>query len=143
MTTHADGLAMLDNLIDGKALPDHLARTRAGVILPKTRTQGETAAEEARKFNDAIAKEAAAKMNHAPLLAICFAHKCKCGAEWPTFGFYARKVSQRVPGQGDATFTKRLDYHPGPEKVGSTEWQVKEEDACLRCYGGSAHPATH
>lgn len=136
MARHADGLAMLDNILDGKALPDHLARTRAGVILPKTRTQGETKAEEARKFNDAIAAEAAAKMNKAPLIAICFSHKCCCGNEWQTFGFYARSVVQRVPGAGDATFTKRIDYPPGPERVSVTEWQLKDEEACIKCYGG-------
>lgn len=140
MAQHSDGLAMLDNLLDGKALPDHLARSRAGVILPKHRTQGETLAEECRKFNDAIASEAAAKMNHAPLIAICFNHKCGCGAEWQSFGFHARSVTQRVPGQGDATFTKRLDYDPSPEKVSSIEWQDKEESCCIDCYGGPRTP---
>jgi hypothetical protein len=133
---YKDGLAMLDNLLDGKALPDHLARSRAGPILPRHRTQKETAAEEARKFNDSIVAEAAAKMSRQPLTAVCYKHECRCGAAWTSFGFYARKVTQRVPGAADATFTKRLDYDPRPEKVAEVEWRTVAECACLACYGG-------
>lgn len=135
-----DGLAMLDNILDGKALPDHLARSRGGAILPRHRTQNETDAELARKFRDTIAAEAAAKMNHAPLLAICNRHKCACGSEWESFGFYARKVTQRVPGAADATFTKRVEYNPAPEPVAEVEWRLVEESHCLACYGGPLVP---
>jgi hypothetical protein len=137
---YKDGLAIIDHLIDGNALPPHLARSRAGLVLPKHRTAKETAAEEARAYNAAIAKTAAEKMSKAPLLAVCFKHKCKCGNSWESFGFYARKTSVRVSGEGEASFTKRLDYDPSPEKVGATEWLVADENACLRCYGGSPHP---
>ena len=139
---HSDGLAIIDNLFEGKALPDHLARSRAGVVLPKVRTAAETAAEEARKFNDDIAKQAYEKMNKAPLIAVCFAHRCTCGNTWQSFGFHARRVTQRVPGAGDATFTKRLDYDPSPEKPSTIEWQDSDETCCIECYGGPSAPST-
>lgn len=135
---YKDGLAMLDNLLDGKALPDHLARARAGVILPKHRTAAESYNEELRRKNDEIAKAAAEAIAQRPLLAVCFNHKCKCGNVWQSFGFYARKATQRIEGEGDATFTKRLDYDPRPERVTETEWQSVEEMACLKCFGGTA-----
>jgi hypothetical protein len=134
---YKDGLAMIDNIIDGKALPEHLARTRAGQILPKSRTQAETRHDELRRANDALAKEAGERINKAPLLAICFAHTCACGNSWQSFGFYARKTTMRVPGAADATFTKRLDYDPRPEPIGETEWQTVEEHACIKCFGGT------
>lgn len=132
----SDSHAMLDCLLDGKALPDHLARSKAGVILPKARTQGQTDAELARAFNDAIAKEVAAKMNLQPLIAINHIHKCKCGNTWQAFGFYARRVKQAISGEAAATFTKRLDYDPRPETPSEVEWLEVLEQTCLSCYGG-------
>lgn len=133
---YKDGLAMLDNLLDGKALPDHMARSRAGTILPKHRTAAESYNEELRRKNDEIAKVATEAMERKPLLAICYNHKCKCGNVWQAFGFFARKAALRIPGEGDATFTKRLEYDPRPEPVTETEWQDVEEQACISCYGG-------
>jgi hypothetical protein len=140
---YKDGLAIIDNIIDGKALPEHLARSRAGTILPRSEritAKADKAATD-RVYRDAVAKEAAARMNKAPLTAICFKHKCRCGQEWATFGFYARKVTQRVLGAADATFTKRLEYDPRPEAVAETEWRTVEETHCLACYGGPLDPA--
>lgn len=138
---YKNGLAMLDNLIDGKALPSHLARSAAGLILPRAKSAAETLAEESARFNDAIAKEVAAKMALQPLMAICHSHKCRCGNAWQTFGFYARKVIQRIPGEADASFTKRLDYDPSPELPQSVEWQEVEETHCLACFDKGASRA--
>lgn len=139
---YKDGLAMLDNLLDGKALPDHLARARAGVILPRHRTQAESYSAELRRQNDAIAKAASDAMNHAPLVAICFNHKCACGNHWQAFGFYARKVTQRIPGEGDATFIKRLEYPRGAEPVSATQWQDVTETECMTCFMRDDNPVT-
>lgn len=139
---YKDGLAVLDYLLDGRALPDHLARSRAGVILPKHRTAKETAAEEAREFNKRVMEEATAKMSKAPLIAVCHNHKCACGNIWQSFGFYARSATQRIQGQGTATFMKRLDYNPAPEQPASVEWQDREEPVCVQCYGGPSVPPT-
>ena len=41
-----------------------------------------------------------------------------------------------VPGEADATFTKRLDYDPRPERVAETEWKEQQEETCISCFGG-------
>lgn len=128
--TLADSHALLDNILFGKALPEHLAKKTAS----NAGTDSETTA---RVFRDAVAAEVAAKMDKSPLMAICYNHHCGCGATWQSFGFFARKVKQAIAGAGAAEFTKRLDYDPAPELPSSTEWQTVEEQYCLKCFGGA------
>lgn len=115
----ADNKALLAHILDGAALPEHLAKNRGAGLDRK-----------------AVAREIDEKLERAPLIAVCFKHSCRCGHEWQDFGFYARRTAVDVPGQARAYPTRRLDYFPHNERVSETIWQSVEEPACLNCYGG-------
>lgn len=136
--SYKDSSAMLDYLIDGTALPEHLARSKAGQILPKFKNKADLAAEEARKFNATLAAEVAAKFDKSPLVAVGHIHACKCGAEWRTFGFYARRVTTTVHLEAEATFTKPLTYDPKPERPTDVIWNNVKEESCLKCFMGGS-----
>lgn len=116
-----DSKALLMNLIHGTALPEHLAKPRTDGIDRKV-----------------IQKQVEEKLVRAPLIAVCHNHTCRCGNSWQSFGFYARRVTESIPGMADATFTKPLSYQPYDERVSETIWRPVEEQACLNCYGGAS-----
>lgn len=112
-----DSMALLDNILDGTALPEHLSKPRSEGIDRK-----------------ALVREIDEKLARSPLVAVCYDHKCRCNATWKSFGFYARKCRISVPGQGDAYPTKALEYFPHNEVVVETIWQTVQEQACVKCF---------
>src|SRR5205814_2922597 len=129
------GAAAIANLF-GAARPPQFARPRYSDEMQ------EAARAEAKKFNDEVNRRANEKMQRAPLRAICYKHQCKCGAEWSTFGFFAREVTVSVEGQAPLTKVVALDYNPAPEVPGIVEWQELEEQNCLKCLMGQPFDVT-
>lgn len=120
---YRENAAMLDNILFGTPLPDTIS--------------AKPAANDLKAFNDDIAAQAAAKMTRSPLIAICHKHSCSaCGHKWASFQFYARKVSQDVPGQAQAFFTKRVEDKAEFERVSETHWVEVTEPHCIQCYQG-------
>lgn len=131
--TLKNSLAVLDNLFEGKPLPEKLA------VRKKDADEAIARLERARL--DASIKD---NLTRAPLIAVCFNVSCKrCGAKWDAFGHYARKVKQPVMGFGTAEITRRVDYVPFGEKPVETTWLPTEEEVCLSCYGGPKTPLGH
>jgi hypothetical protein len=130
---YVDEMALLDHILEGKALPDHMARPRAGEKVPKLRGKPGQSYLQSRDFNDKIAEEAAKRLKSSPLIAICYHHKCKCGNTWTSFGFFARSVELAIEREGKARTIKRLDTDPGQEPLARIEWQDSEEIACNVC----------
>lgn len=135
--TLAESDAILDNLLFGSALPDTLARPKAGNVIPKGKhakalKDAETLNEILKAQNAEIARKAKEKLENAPLIAVCLNHSCKCGNKWQSFGFFARKVTEKIEGEGDATFTRRCEPVPG-ERAIETNWLSSPEDTCLSC----------
>lgn len=149
MATYRDEDAILDHLLEGKALPPHLARSRTGEVLPRTpHATAKAIAEEQKAANDRRAALVAEKMAQSPLVAICFKHLCGCGASWQAFGFFARKVTD-IPLEraGQATFHKPVSVKPVNEVITETIWQTVNEETCLSCFtavqpvSGEAQPS--
>lgn len=138
-----DSDAILDHLLEGRALPGHLARSRGGSILPRSKSMKEGTAEQSKAFRDSVSAEIAARMVLSPLMAINHKNKCGCGNEWFTFGGYYREAEVFVPGVGKTKGVRRLDYDPAPETVKITEWREEEHKVCVKCYGGSPVPPSH
>ena len=120
----ADSKALLNNLLNGAALPEHLSKPRSEGIDRKV-----------------LAAKVEENLRREPLIAICFDHTCRCKAQWKSFGFYARKTSIEVPGQGRTAVTKRLDYIPQQEPVSQTIWQPVEEPVCINCFDSATNIA--
>lgn len=140
MSTYKDDMAMLDHLLDGKALPDHLARSRVGSIVERSpRMREQIAAQQAREAK-ARAEAAANKLTLAPLVAVCYSHVCLCGASWQAFGFYARRGAIDDYRAGAAIGMKRIDYRPSAEPVTETIWQTVEEQTCISCFTETTAP---
>jgi hypothetical protein len=116
-TKLADSKALLNNLLHGAALPEHLSKPRSEGVDRKV-----------------IATKVAEQLVRAPLVAICFSHTCRCSAAWQSFGFYARKTAVDVPGQGRTFVTKRLEYIPHDEAPVETITQPVEEQVCINCF---------
>jgi hypothetical protein len=142
--TLADSMAILDNLLDGTALPKHLARHAASMVTTSSRVHAPTVAEQSRAWNAEQAKIIAAKLDVQPLQATCYNHQCQCGNKWQSFGFYSRKVTHSALGVAAVTVIKQVE-HVATEKPQSTEWLPKLESHCIQCYapaeGGARYAA--
>jgi len=135
--SYKDSSAILDNILFGTALPDHLARVKAPSHTHGDNPKIDQEAAEARRFNAALNEKVAAKFTKAPLVAVNYKHTCRCGSSWATFGFFARRTETTVHNEAVATFTKRLDYNPLPiEKPTEVIWNDVNEETCLSCYMG-------
>lgn len=142
-TPYKDQKAILANLLLGKALPDHLAKKPGGQVVQRSKhVTGEDGALEARIFRDEIAKKIAAKMPHAPIVALSHFHTCTCGNQWAGSFSFAKVVTQRIEGEADLTALAAIDYIPRPEEISRTEWKEVKEPICARCYGGPIAPNT-
>lgn len=138
--TYKDDNAMLDHLLDGKALPDHLARSRVGTIVERSpRMREQIAAQQAREAK-ARAEAAANKLSLVPLVKVCYSHQCLCGNAWQVFGFYARRGAIDDYRAGSAVGMKRIDYRPSQEPVTETIWQTVEEHTCIKCCDATEQP---
>jgi hypothetical protein len=122
-----DSLAVLDNLFQGKPLPQKLAVRKQAAEEAEMRL-------ERKRLDDQITDS----LERAPLVAICHKHACqRCGNKWESFGHFARRVKQPVMGYGTATVTRKVDYVPFGEVPGETQWIDLEEVACISCYGAA------
>lgn len=113
----SDSKALLMHLVHGAALPEHLSKPRMeGLDRKALRVQIEE------------------KLARSPLFAVCFSHKCLCGAGWQSFGYYAKHAKMAVPGQGTTETIARIDYKPAGEPVVKTFWHPVEEETCISCF---------
>jgi hypothetical protein len=139
---HKDSSAILDNLLFGTALPDHLARAKAtSPVLKAAKYNKQQQAKELAERNAATAKAVAEKIEQSPLVAVCFRHNCACGNSWQGFGYFARRVTEKINGEGDATFTRRINYKPTSEPISATEWQTVKEETCISCFAAVEPPS--
>jgi len=121
----SDSKALLNNLLNGSALPEHLSKPRSEGLDRK-----------------ALAVKISENLRREPLIAVCFEHTCRCKRSWKSFGFYARKTQVDVPGQGRTEVTKRLPDGPQQEPVTQTFWQPVEEPVCINCFDAATNIAT-